>query len=376
MTTRRGHGEGSIYKRSDGKWVGALNLGWRDGRRQRKTIYGRTRREVQDKVTKLNHDHSRGLPITDDRRPVADFLRVWLDEVVEPTTRPRTSESYRNTVENHLIPALGTLPLSRLRPAHVQRMLRNGLDAGLSPRTVQYNWQVLRRALKVAVGWGLLVRNVTDAVTPPRPQHTEVSPLAISEVRQVLAAANLHRVGAAFVLAVTCGLRRGEILGLRWIDLDPEAGRLRVTGALQRIGGELVRTEPKSERSRRSIALPGAATDALRRRRAIQAEERLAAGPEWTDTGFVFTTEIGKPMDPRNFLRQWHRLLRSVDLPERPLHDARHGAASLMLSEGVPLHVVQATLGHSTIRLTADLYGHLMPGDEERAAEAIDRALG
>lgn len=372
---RRGHGEGSIYKRKDGLWVGSLSLGHEQGRRRRKTVYGRTRREVQEKLTRLRYQRHRGQPVTNDRHRLSDFLREWLDAVVRPSTRPRTLESYRNAVETHIIPALGHIRLNELSPAHIQQLLAEQTEKGLSPRTAEYTWQVLRRALRVAVEWGLVIRNVAESVKPPRPQRSEVTPLDLSEIRKLLKTAEEHRLSAAFNLALTTGVRRGEILGLRWEDLDLEGGRLRVTGALQRVEGRLKRTAPKSDRSRRSIALPTSAATTLRRWKAIQAQERLAAGSEWADTGFVFTTDLGQPIDPRNFLRQWHRLLDDTELPRRPLHNARHSAASLMLSEGVPLKVVQEVLGHSTIRLTADLYGHLMPGDEERAAAAIDQAL-
>lgn len=338
---RRGHGEGSIYQRKDGQWVGSISLGHEGGRRRRKTVYGKSRREVQEKVTKLRYQQHRGLPVADDRRPLADFLDEWLNDVVRPSTRPRTLESYRDRVETHLIPALGHLRLNELSAAHIQRLLADQTGKGLSARTIENTWQVLRRALKVAVEWGLVVRNVAETVKPPRPERSEVTPLDLSEIRKLLKAAEEHRLGAAFTIALTTGLRRGEILGLRWEDLDLEVGRLRVTGTLQRIDGRLQRTSPKSDRSRRSIALPRSATTALRRWKVRQAQERLAAGSEWADTGFVFTTNLGQPIDPRNFLRQWQRLLDDTELPRRPLHDARHSAASLMLSEGVPLKVVQ-----------------------------------
>lgn len=254
-------------------------------------------------------------------------------------------------------------------------MLATELASGLSARTVEYQWQILRRALKVAVQWGLLTRNVADLVTPPRPQHIEVCPLPVADLHRVLDAAKADRLGAAFTLAITCGLRRGEVLALKWTDVNFETNRLRVRATLQRVGGKLALGDPKSERSRRSITLPTLANEALRKHRAQQAQERLVAGTEWNDSGFVFTTPVGGPVEPRNLLRRWHALLKGLDLPNRPLHDARHGAASLMLSGGVPIKVVQEVLGHSTMRLTADLYGHLMPGDNDRAAEAIDRAL-
>ena len=173
-------------------------------------------------------------------------------------------------------------------------------------------------------------------------------------------------------------MRRGEILGLYWDDLtlgdDPP--RLRVRRTLQRIDGKLVTSEPKSAKSRRTITLPELAKTAMQRHRVSQAEERLAAGDLWVDDGYVFATQLGHPVEPGNFYRSWRLLLDRVGLDRRPLHDTRHTAASLMLSSGVPLKAVQETLGHSTIRITADTYGHLMPEDADRVAHVIDKALG
>ncbi len=377
MSKRRRHGEGSVHQRGDGRWAGTVELGWQDGRRRRKTVYGSTRREAADKMRKVLQDRDHGLPVTDERREVGDFLDAWLRQVVRPTVRPRTYESYEMVVRVHLSPAFGKVKLNRLGANHVQGLIADKLDAGLSPRTVEYLWQVLRRALKVAMTWGLVSRNVAELASPPRPRHTEVVPMTVDEMKVVLAAARSHRLEAAFSMALSCGLRRGEILALRWSDLvlDATPPQLRVAGSLQRVNGALSVDDPKSAKSRRTIAVPHITVDALRRQRVRQAEERLLAGDEWHANDLVFTTPLGTPVDPRNFLRQWHRLLDDAGVPRRALHEARHAAASLMLSEGVPLKVVQEVLGHSTFQLTADRYGHLMPQDGSRAAEAVERAL-
>ncbi len=281
-------------------------------------------------------------------------------------------------MNGHLIPSLGHFRLGQLKPQHIQAVLATKLEDGLSARTVEYIWLNLRRALKVAVQWGLLTRNVADLVTPPRPRHREVKPLSLDEMKQLLLLADGERLGAGFILSMTTGTRRGEVLGLRWhdLDLDADPPRLRVSQSLQRVNGHLVVDEPKSVKGRRSITLSSSAARALRQRRSQQAAERLAAGEAWIDNDLVLTTPLGTPVEPRNFLRAWHELLVAAGINKRPLHEARHAAASLMLSEGVPLKVVQETLGHSTIQLTADLYGHLMPDDADRVAEAMNRALG
>ncbi|MEO5842790.1 MAG: site-specific integrase, partial [Acidimicrobiales bacterium] len=225
--------------------------------------------------------------------------------------------------------------------------------------------------------WNLVTRNVAALATPPRPRNVEVQPFSLDQLRAILGAAAADRFEAAFVLAVTCGPRRGEILGLKWSDIElDDAPSLRVRRVVQRISGSIVAGDPKSTKSRRTIALSTMAVDALRRQRVRQAEGRLAVGAAWRDEEWVFTVANGGPVDPRNLLRAWYGVLERAELPKRPLHHARHGAASLMLSEGLPLKLVLETLGHSTMSLTADLYSHLMPGDAARVAAALDRAFG
>lgn len=374
---RRGRGEGSIYKRADGRWTGQMDLGLVDGKRKRKTVYAGTAADVRDKMRAVHARQRAGMPVTDDRRPLNDFPTEWLDHVVLPSVRPRTHESYASIVTNHLRPNIGTVPIGRLSASQAQGLLAKKLAEGLSPKTVEYIWQVLRRALNVAVSWGLVGQNVAVQTSPPRPTSKEVHVLSVEDLKLLLQQAPRDRLEAGFVLAITCGLRRGEVLGLRWedVEIDQAPFTLRVRRSLQRRGGQLLDGEPKSTKSRRTIALPTLAVDALKRHRSLQNKDRLKVGNAWNGTGFAFLTGDGNRIDPRYFLRRWHRLLEASGLPRAPLHDARHGAASLMLSQGVPLKVVQETLGHSTIRLTADLYGHLMPGDAEKAAVAVDSAL-
>lgn len=379
MGSRRGHGEGSIHQRKDGRWVATVELGFVNGKRRRKNVYGKTRKEVTTKLREIQQELDKGLTVFTDGRRLDDFLTTWLDEVVAPSVRPRTLESYRTVVQLHLIPSLGHHRLVRLKPQHVQALLAEKTAAGLSPRTVRYIWQILRRALNVAVRWGVITHNVTTQVTPPRHEPKEVQPFSVDEIRRILQEAKgPMRNGAAIILAVTTGMRRGEILGLQWsdIDTDEDGGvRLVVNRSLQRIDGQLVTGEPKSSASRRTIVLVPEAAHAVRRHRAAQLQERLLAGNQWRDQDFVFTTATGEPVDPRNFLRSWKQLLSRIGLEDTSLHTARHTVASLMLSAGVPIKTAQVTLGHSSIQTTADTYGHLMPDDADRAAEVIDRVL-
>ena len=211
---KRGQNEGSIYKRRDGRWVAVVNLGWRDDRRWRKSFYGRTRREVQDKITAALRAHQLGLPVAPERMTVAQFLKRWLEDVVRPNTRPKTFQTYSDFVNHHIEPALGRFTLSKLAPQHVQAFMNGKLKAGLSPRTVKHLRDTLRNALNVAVKWGLLVRNVSSLVGPPRIPKNEIRPFTPEEAQQFLAATRGHRLEALFTVTLCLGLRQGETLGL------------------------------------------------------------------------------------------------------------------------------------------------------------------
>jgi integrase len=226
------------------------------------------------------------------------------------------------------------------------------------------------------VKWQLLTRNVAALVDSPRQAPNEVKPLTEDAARQVLAVAASHRLAALFRVALMMGLREGEVLGLRWSDVDLDARTLRVTQAVQRIDGELTFKAPKTAKSRRTLRIPHALVEPLRMHRDQQNFERAAAGDRWTDSGLVFVSTIGTPLDPRNVLRIWHGLLDQAGLDRCAFHISRHTAVSLLIAEGVPLKVIQEVVGHSLLSTTADIYGHLFPQAFAEAADAMDRALG
>ncbi len=279
MTTqRRGQGEGSIYQRADGTWTASVSLGWDGGSRQRKVVYGKTRREAAEKLRAALNAKEHGFLVRDERRTVADYLDWWLAEVVPNRTKAGTAASYASNVRVHIVPALGRLRLTRLSPGHVQAMLNAKLAEGLSPRTVQYLHAILRSALAQALRWGFVTKNVAAVVTPPRVVREEVVPLRPEEARRLLDMAVGHRLEALYTVAVAMGLRQGEALALRWSDVDLEGGTLRVRSTVRRVRGEMVFSEPKSNRSRRSVSLPRICVDALVAHRRRQSAERLRAG--------------------------------------------------------------------------------------------------
>jgi integrase len=373
---KRGQNEGSIFKRKDGRWVAILNIGYRDGARRRKHFYGNTRRDVQERLTAALRAQQQGLPVAPERQTLGDFLRHWLDHVVRPNLRPKTHHSYAAEVRLHIGPQLGHIQLAKLRPQHIQAFLNEKREAGLSARTVQYHHAILRRALGQAEKWDLVPRNVAALVTPPTIRRREIEPLQPDEALTLLDAVRDDRLEAVYSVALAVGLRQGEILGLRWRDVDLENGKLEIRTSLLWLDGACQLSEPKTDRSRRSIALPEVATMALHGHRARQLEDKLIAGTRWREHDLVFATTLGTPMHPRNLVRHYHRALAKAGLPRKRFHDLRHTCASLLLAQGVQPRVVMEILGHSQIALTMDTYSHVIPSLKRDAANSMDKALG
>ncbi|HEV2123759.1 MAG TPA: site-specific integrase, partial [Chloroflexota bacterium] len=310
------------------------------------------------------------------RQTVRVFLDRWLADVVKQTTAPKTYSSYAETVRVHIMPTLGMIQLAKLTPQHVAAVLQAKRGAGLSPRTVAYIRSVLCIALNRALKWGMVTRNVAALTDAPRVERPEIRPLTPEQARQFVAAVDGARDEALYRVALALGLRLGEALGLSWTDVDLDTGTLRVRHALQRIDGKLVLKAPKTEKSRRTLTMPGSLVAALRKHKVRQLEERLVSGNRWTDSGLVFTNTIGRPMEPSNVLKTFKKHLAAAGLPEQRFHDLRHAAASLLLAQGVPPRVVMDILGHSQMATTMNLYSHVMPAAHREAAELMDRVLG
>lgn len=329
-----------------------------------------------EKMKKAQATLTAGLPIPPSRLTVGQMLDQWLAEAVKPKVRASTYRRHADIVCVHLKPTLGHIRLAKLTPAQVQALINAKLAAGSSPRTVQYIRGILRAALGRAMRWGLIGINVAALTDPPRLQKHQVAAVSPSDARALLSAIANHRLASLFITALATGMRQGELLGVRWADIDSDAGTLRVSGNLQRVEGEYVLLEPKTAKSRRTVMLPEVAVTALRARRTQESVERLAAGPLWQNPmGLVFTTPLGKPMHGPTVTRQFQAALEAEKLPRQRFHDLRHGTASLLLAQGVPLKVVQEALGHATIAVTADVYAHLLPELQKDAANRMDDAL-
>lgn len=380
MGNRRGHGEGSIYQReSDRKWCTSVDLGRMEGKRRRKVIYGRTRKEVAEKLKVVLREQQQGLPVIVERQTVGQFLERWLEDVARPRLRPKTYHSYAQLVRLHLAPTLGHHQLSKLAPQQVQAMMNAKLASGLSPRTVQYLRAILRRAIGQALKWGLVSRNVVLLTDPPRVTRPEIATLTPTQARAFLDAVKGERLESLYAVALALGLRQGEALGLRWQDIDFDGGVLHVRVALQRVRGEPARlVEPKTRQSRRSLPMPAIIVAQLRAHHDRQRMERVTAGSAWQGEHWdlVFCTATGTPLDARHVVFYFKRQLRRAGLPDIRFHDLRHSCASLLLAQNVHPRVVMEILGHSTIALTMNTYSHVLPEAQRQAATLMDDLFG
>jgi integrase len=382
---RRGQGEGTIYRDGD-RWRGAISLGFGpDGRRLRAKVSGRTKTEVRDKLKELQRTVDSGLPAPDGRLTVGEFLDRWLRDNLRGTVEDTTADNYEDTVRLHLKPDLGSKLLTRLTVSEVDSLWQRKRAAGYKPNSIRIMRAVLQRALHQAERESLVMRNVAHLSNPAKLDAPERRSLTVTQARTLLGAAEPDRLSAAYLVMLTYGLRRGEALGLQWDDVDLDGGTIQIRRAVKRVKnrtrepGEpstrLAIGDVKTKRSRRQVPLNEQVTQALRAHRTRQLEERLACGPGWQDTGFVFTTPIGTVVDPDNFGHYFSKLTKKAGLGHWHLHELRHSAVSIMLALDVPLHIASEVVGHSSIAITKDIYGHLLGGEKQSAANAMAGAL-
>ena len=375
MARKRGNGEGSITRRKDGLYMARYTVETAIGAK-RKTLYGKTRGEVSEKLTKAMADRDDGLVFDADNLKVGEYLERWLVDSVLETVRPTTYERYEQIVRIHVRPALGSVKLKNLTPVHVRGLYREKLEAGLSARTVQYIHVTLHKALKQAVQDGLIPRNATEAVKAPQVRREEMRPLSGEQVKVLLEVARGDRLEALYVLAIHTGLRQGELLGLKWEDVDLESGTLRVRRTLVTAKGGPVLTAPKTKGSRRSVKLTQGAVEALRSHLKHQLQEIDRAGSLWRENGLMFASESGEPLDRRYLTScRYKALLKRAELPMIRFHDLRHTCATLLLSKNVNPKIVSEMLGHASIAITLDTYSHVLPNMRDQAAAAMEEAL-
>jgi integrase len=373
---RRGNGEGGVSRRKDGSWMARYTVQTPTGRK-RKVLYAKSQAEARRKLTEAIADRDRGLTYDAEGLTLEEYLARWLEDSVRGSVKVNTYQSYGSLVRLHVCPTLGSTKLSALTPAHVQTLYRAKLDEGLAPKTVKFIHTTLHRALRQAVRWGLVPRNAAAEADPPRVVTPEMRPLSPVQARTLLQAARGNRLEALYVLAVTTGMRQGELLGLGWEDVDLEGRVVRVRRTLTLAKGGPWLTEPKTPKSRRQIRVTSGTVEVLGRHRVRQEVERSASGDRWDDRDLVFRTRRGTPIRRDNLHdKHWKPLLRRAGLPDIRFHDLRHTCATLLFTKGVHPKIVSEMLGHSSISLTLDTYSHVIPSLGEVAANAMEETLG
>jgi integrase len=325
----------------------------------------------------FQRQHEQGAPVVPDRQTVAHYLKDWLEGCKPPALEYSTYAGYEQYVRLHLIPAFGSTKLGQLTPQQVQRLYRDKLAQGKSTTTVRHIHACLHRALEDAVRFGLVQRNVADLVKAPQFHKHPMQVYTPEQARKLLETAKGMRLEALYVLALSTGMREGELLGLKWREVDIDAGSIQIQQTLKVAGqGKRVFGKPKTAGSRRKIMLTRTGVAALRAHRSRQLEERLQS-PAWHDNDLVFANTVGNALDPTNLYRYDYKpLLRRAGLPLIRLHDLRHTAATLLLLSGVHPKVVSEMLGHSSVNITLNLYSHVLPDMQASATNAMEQLLG
>lgn len=393
MAKTRSNGEGSAYQRHDhescppvtadgarpahrcrGRWVGALTLD--SGRRA--VFYGQSKKDVSASIKAALARVDVGAPAKDAKATLLVVINAWIASTLEASDRkPSTKATYATLLRSQVLTdVIAGTALADLRPTHVEQLTVRMRAKGSSPSTVRQTYTVLRSVLETAVRDGLMASNPAGKVKRPGVPRTEARYLTVPQVAALLAAAEGSRFAPLLRLLAATGLRRGEALALRWSDVDLTSGLLRVRGTLSRVEGHLVIGEPKTERSRRDVPLSPATVLLLRSVKATQAGERLKAGSVWVETGHVFTTANGSAVDPRNALRAISTAAKASGMTDVGLHTLRHSAATAMLEAGVPLRTVSELLGHSSVAVTGDVYGHVSTEGARSAVERLSAAMG
>ena len=399
---KNANGEGSIYQRqSDGRWVGQAYALTTDGGRKRKYVYGDTWEDAHRKLVDLKARTHRGIPLPDRAWALADYLPYWLAAYVSDL-KPTTARGYESAVRLHILPALGSKKLDGLQVRHVKIFLdefrnkclccTNGLDkirpmdrrccsqgncckSVPSARQIQFVHAVLRNALQHAMREELLSRNVAKLVRVPSPRYKVGKGLTVEQVRKLLATAEGHRLHPLFVVAATMGLRRGELLGLRWSDVDLDTGTLHVRQTVQRVAGTLHLLDAKTEESEGTLPLPEWTWLTLLEHQERQQEERANLKEVWADYDLVFPSERGTPMEPTNLSRAFAKLRQAAGLPGVRLHDLRHTVVSLLMELGVQPYVVQAVARHADVKVTMQVYAHANLDAMRQALGKLDGKL-
>ena len=376
--------KGHIRRRGKKSWAVILDLG-RDaiGKRKQKwhTVRG-TKKDAEAVLARLVHELGTGEYVEPSKMLVREYLERWLKDYAGQSVSPKTLERYRQIIDGNITPAIGGYGLSKLKPLHIQSFYTEALTSGrkdgkggLSAQTVLHFHRILHRAMGQAVKWQLLARNPVDAVEPPRPERKEMVALDESGTAQLLKKLYGSILYMPVIIAVTTGMRRGELLALRWRNVDLKNGQITINQALEQTKDGVRFKTPKTDRSRRGVALPSFVVDILKAHKKEQAETRLKLGPAYENNDLVLPRPDGTVWPPDSFSTVFAAFIRRSKLPHVRLHDLRHSHATQLLLQGVHPKVVSERLGHSKVGITLDTYSHVLPGMQEDAAEKIDISL-
>ncbi len=367
-TKRRGRGEGTVYQRKDGRWSAEITL--EDGKR--KTLYAKTQEEVIRKLQQAQYEQRQGILAMGPKQKLADHLIYWLEQVKKRKVRASTYMRYSAALHTHILPALGHLQLRKVTLRTIQQFYNRKLDEGQSHSSVITMNKVLNQALGYALKERLIAANPCKGISLPTEGKREVQPLTVEQTQQLLQAVQGTMFEPFIALAVVVGIRHGELLALRWQDIDFALGSLAIHHTLTLTEDrQFVMGDPKTKASERIILLPQPVMDILLAHRGRQKEIRLRAGPAWQHHDLVFCTQQGTQLWPDTVRRRFYRLLKQLGLPQIHIHDLRHSASTLLRSMGVDLKVIQGILGHSTLDMTANVYSHVLPSMQKEAVERM-----
>lgn len=345
------------------------------GKRRLRSRSFKTKGEARTACTAWQGEIDQGTAVDRSRQTVAEMLRYWLDTYARPNVRPRSYVDYEPIITRHIILSIGAVPVQKLTPSHVQQYYADKLAAGCGPRTVQLCHLRLKQALTQAEDLGLVSRNVADKVTPPRVTPKEMSTWDAAQARRFLAVAVASAYGPIWLVSLATGMRRGELLGLRWKDIDWERRVLSVRQTVGVVGTTPTIGEPKSKAGRRDVRVQPEVIAALHAHKRAQNEGRLARGVAWHDHDLMFAASNGKPIQPSNLRRDYERWVRQADVPYIRIHDQRHTHVTLSLAAGVDLTVISKRVGHARPSITSDIYAHVLSDQHEEAADKIGTVL-
>jgi integrase len=407
MAKRRGNNEGSISKRKDGSWHGYITVGknLKTDDPKRKYYYGRTRKDVQEKIKDAVNKMQNGTYIEPSKLTVAEWLNTWIEEYQKTSLRLTTWESYKTVIDCHIIPAIGSLPLSKLQTYHLQTLYNDkqkdgtrsdGKPGPLSPRTVRYIHMIIRSCLEQAKKEGRIIINPADATKLPVDPKKDILFLDTEQVKIFLAEARKTDYFVAYFLALNTGVRRGELLGLRWEDVNLKEGHISINQSLVRVKSGLIFQEPKTKLSKRMIGISKTVIKELKKHRKLQTGQMKEAAEAYENYGLVFCNEIGKPIDPNNFARHYKRIFERINreienqgkknkwkpkviaakkIKPMPFHALRHTFATLCLQQGTDPRTMQEALGHSKVAFTLDVYSGVTAQMKKEAEDKIGNLM-